>query len=86
LIAALFPLAARLEEGSEIWSGIGVVLIGGMTSSTLLSLVVVPCMYTYFDDLQRGLRRLIGWRPGRRAQRRADVEHREPAGVGRRAP
>ena len=39
-------------------------IIGGMATSTLLSLLVVPCMYTYFDDLQVLLRRLVAWRPG----------------------
>jgi HAE1 family hydrophobic/amphiphilic exporter-1 len=83
LMVALFPLAARLEEGSEIWAGIGVVLIGGMASSTLLSLLVVPCMYTYFDDLQNLLGRLARWRPGRRPQAFA-IDEREPAGLGGR--
>jgi len=42
------------------------VIIGGMLSSTVLSLYVVPCMYTYFDDLQNLLLRLWRWRPFRR--------------------
>ncbi|MCC6628548.1 MAG: efflux RND transporter permease subunit [Chloroflexi bacterium] len=66
LIVGLLPLAAKIHEGSEIWSGIGVAIIGGMISSTLLSLVVVPTMYTYFDDLQMLTRRLAAWRPLRR--------------------
>jgi HAE1 family hydrophobic/amphiphilic exporter-1 len=66
LIIGLLPLAAKIHEGSEIWSGIGVAIIGGMTSSTLLSLIVVPAMYTYFDDLQTLIKRLFGWRPLRR--------------------
>jgi hypothetical protein len=36
-----------------------------MLSSTLLSLFVVPCMYTYFDDVQTLILRLWGWRPFR---------------------
>jgi hypothetical protein len=36
-----------------------------MLSSTVLSLLVVPCMYTYFDDLQRGILALWHWRPFR---------------------
>jgi hydrophobic/amphiphilic exporter-1 (mainly G- bacteria), HAE1 family len=65
LVAGLMPLALGLEEGSETYKGMASVIIGGMLSSTLLSLLVVPCMYTYFDDLQRGVIWLWHWRPFR---------------------
>ena len=45
------------------------VIIGGMLSSTVLSLLVVPCMYTYFDDLQSLILRIWHWRPFRHARR-----------------
>jgi hydrophobic/amphiphilic exporter-1 (mainly G- bacteria), HAE1 family len=66
LVVGLMPLAIGLEEGSETYKGMASVIIGGMISSTVLSLLVVPCMYTYFDDLQRLVVRLWGWRPFRR--------------------
>jgi HAE1 family hydrophobic/amphiphilic exporter-1 len=66
LVIGLLPLAAKIHEGSEIWAGIGAAIIGGMISSTLLSLIVVPTMYTFFDDLQGGILRLWSWRPARR--------------------
>ncbi|MBI3969536.1 MAG: efflux RND transporter permease subunit, partial [Chloroflexi bacterium] len=59
LIFGMMPLALGLEEGSETYKGIASVLIGGMTSSTILSLLLVPCMYTYFDDLQRLIGRVF---------------------------
>jgi len=65
LVAGLMPLALGLEEGSETYKGMAAVIIGGMLSSTLLSLLVVPCMYTYFDDLQRLILRIWHWRPFR---------------------
>jgi HAE1 family hydrophobic/amphiphilic exporter-1 len=65
LVAGLMPLALGLEEGSETYKGMASVIIGGMLSSTVLSLLVVPCMYTYFDDLQRGILALWHWRPFR---------------------
>ncbi|HLH21985.1 MAG TPA: efflux RND transporter permease subunit [Chloroflexota bacterium] len=66
LLFGMMPLAAKLEEGSELYGGMATVIIGGMLSSTVLSLYVVPCMYTYFDDLQNLLLRLWRWRPFRR--------------------
>jgi HAE1 family hydrophobic/amphiphilic exporter-1 len=44
-ICALMPLAVGLGGGSIISSGLAVVVIGGLASSTLLTLVVVPVMY-----------------------------------------
>jgi HAE1 family hydrophobic/amphiphilic exporter-1 len=72
LVFGMLPLAAKLEEGSELYGGMATVIIGGMLSSTLLSLLVVPCMYTYFDDLQTLLRRLWAWRPFRSRPPAAD--------------
>jgi HAE1 family hydrophobic/amphiphilic exporter-1 len=60
LVVGMMPLALALEEGSEIYVAMAWVIIGGMLSSTLLSLLVVPCMYTYFDDLQTLIGRV--WR------------------------
>jgi HAE1 family hydrophobic/amphiphilic exporter-1 len=78
LVFGLLPLATGLEEGSELYTGLATVIIGGMLSSTLLSLVIVPCMYTYFDDLQSMLLRIVRWRPalprlGRRRRPAAPV-------------
>ncbi|MFC5406680.1 efflux RND transporter permease subunit [Cohnella soli] len=44
-ICALIPLAIGFGGGSIISSGLAVVVIGGLTSSTILTLVVVPVMY-----------------------------------------
>jgi hydrophobic/amphiphilic exporter-1 (mainly G- bacteria), HAE1 family len=66
LVCGMMPLALKLEEGSEIYVGMATVIIGGMLSSTFLSLLVVPCMYTYFDDFQTLIVRLFQWRPFRR--------------------
>jgi HAE1 family hydrophobic/amphiphilic exporter-1 len=52
IIVALMPVAAGLEEGSELLKAAAIVLIGGLFTSTLLTLVFVPAMYTIFDDVQ----------------------------------
>ncbi|WP_173108033.1 efflux RND transporter permease subunit [Bacillus sp. KH172YL63] len=44
-IGALFPLALGLEGSGLISKGLGVTVIGGLTSSTLLTLVIVPIVY-----------------------------------------
>ena len=52
IMAALLPITSGLEEGSELLQSVGLVLIGGLLTSTLLTLVFVPAMYTIFDDIQ----------------------------------
>jgi HAE1 family hydrophobic/amphiphilic exporter-1 len=47
-ILGLLPLAFGIGEGSEIWQPLGVAIIGGMTISTALTLVVVPALYSVF--------------------------------------
>jgi hypothetical protein len=39
-----------------------IVVIGGLITSTFLSLLVVPVVFTYVDDAAGGVRRLFGWR------------------------
>jgi len=60
VMAALLPIAAGLEEGSELLVSVAVVLIGGLLTSTLLTLVFVPAMYSLFDDIEDWLMRRLG--------------------------
>ena len=60
IIASLTPVGLGLEEGSELLKSAAVVLIGGLLTSTLLTLVFVPAMYTLLDDLQELVLGLVG--------------------------
>ncbi|HPP01249.1 MAG TPA: efflux RND transporter permease subunit [bacterium] len=51
IIFGMLPGALGTGEGSESRSPMSISVIGGLTTSTLLSLVVVPVVYTLFDDL-----------------------------------
>ena len=57
-ILALVPLAVGLSEGAIIASDLAIVVIGGLTTSTLLTLVVVPVMYSLLDRFDRRNRKL----------------------------
>lgn len=50
-ILGLVPMALGIGEGAELTQSMGVVVIGGLSLSTVLTLVVVPVMYTIFDDI-----------------------------------
>lgn len=47
-IAALIPLALTTSSGTLISKGLAVTVIGGLTSSALLTLIVVPVVYELF--------------------------------------
>ena len=76
-ICGMLPLAFGAGDGSE-WRGpMGVICIGGLMASTLLTLLVVPVAYTLVDDGQRVVLGLL-----RRATRRApapSAESRPPS-------
>ena len=48
-ILGMLPIALGIGEGAELRQSMGVVLIGGLTTSTLLTLVVVPLIYLLFE-------------------------------------
>ena len=57
MIFGMIPLALGLGEGGEQRAPMGQAVIGGVITSSLLTLIVVPVIYTYLDDLAAWLRR-----------------------------
>jgi HAE1 family hydrophobic/amphiphilic exporter-1 len=57
MIFGMMPLAFAMTEGSEQRSPMGQAVIGGVITSSLLTLVVVPVVYCFMDDLTQWLRR-----------------------------
>ncbi|MDB5772067.1 MAG: efflux transporter permease subunit, partial [Burkholderia sp.] len=57
MVFGMVPLAFGLSEGSEQRAPMGQAVIGGIITSSLLTLVVVPVVYTYLDDLAAWARR-----------------------------
>jgi len=60
MIFGMVPLAFALSEGSEQRAPMGQAVIGGVITSSLLTLVVVPVVYCYMDDLAQWMRRKLG--------------------------
>jgi HAE1 family hydrophobic/amphiphilic exporter-1 len=55
----LAPVALGFEEGSELLRAAALVVMGGLLTSTLLTLLFVPAMYTIFDDIQEGISGIV---------------------------
>jgi multidrug efflux pump subunit AcrB len=68
-IFALLPLALGLSEGTLISKGLAVVVIGGLITSTLLTLVVVPIVYETIHAFKMRVGRLF-----RRKNKKADAQ------------
>jgi HAE1 family hydrophobic/amphiphilic exporter-1 len=64
LVLAMLPIALKLGEGSEWRAPMAVTVIGGLLTSTLLTLVLIPAVYTIMDDftgsLSRATERVVG--------------------------
>ncbi|MDZ7400750.1 MAG: efflux RND transporter permease subunit [candidate division KSB1 bacterium] len=52
-IFGMIPIALGLGEGGEALQPLGAVVIGGLTTSTFLTLLVIPCVYSLVDRLSR---------------------------------
>jgi HAE1 family hydrophobic/amphiphilic exporter-1 len=62
MIFGMLPLAFAIGAGSEMRAPMARAVIGGLITSTLLTLIVVPVVYTYLDDW--GARLLNWWQAG----------------------
>ena len=56
-ILGLVPMSLAIGEGAELQAPLARVVIGGLTASTLVTLVLVPAVYTLFEEGLTGLRR-----------------------------
>jgi multidrug efflux pump subunit AcrB len=51
-ILGMLPIALGLGAGAELRAPMAIVIIGGLLASTLLSLLVIPVAYTFFDEIR----------------------------------
>jgi HAE1 family hydrophobic/amphiphilic exporter-1 len=56
MILGMVPVAMAFGTSAEFRVSMGVTIIGGLISSTMLTLVVVPVVYTVLDDIVRRFR------------------------------
>lgn len=74
LIAGMTPLALALSEMGKFRQSMGIAVIGGLLSSTFLTLVVIPAIFGYMDDFRHWGRRLFGRPEQREFDKIADTD------------
>ncbi len=63
LIAGMLPVALGIGEGADFRAPLGRAVIGGVITSTLLTLLVIPTIYDTLDALRVRVRRWFGVKP-----------------------
>ncbi len=82
-VIAMLPVAMQIGRASEMRSPMAIVVIGGLLLSTLLTLLVIPVMYTYLDDVAGAMVR--AWKrifPPEKALPEPEAPLEEPAYLG----
>jgi HAE1 family hydrophobic/amphiphilic exporter-1 len=59
MIAGMAPVAMAVGRGNEARAPLATAVIGGLLMSTVLSLLIIPCIYSVFDDIQEWVGRLM---------------------------
>ena len=69
-ILGMLPLAIGMGNGAEMWQPMGIAIIGGLTLSTILTLVAVPILYYVF------MGRSERWNARRKARKQQAYEEK----------
>ncbi|MEJ5104102.1 efflux RND transporter permease subunit [Chryseobacterium sp. MYb328] len=75
MIFGMLPIALATGAGAEMNKGLAWVVIGGLTSSLFLTLIIVPVVYSLFDSILRRMGK--DTKVDYEAEMKADYEHRE---------
>ena len=59
-ILALFPLTLGFGESASLRSPMAWAVIGGLVTSTMLTLIVIPCIYMFFGQMGKKIRKSTG--------------------------
>ncbi|MBG1243750.1 efflux RND transporter permease subunit [Nostoc sp. NZL] len=68
-IAGTLPLALGIGAGSEVRQPMGIAIMGGFTTSTLLTLLVVPVIFSYIDNFQTWIMHTLRYGFGKKPSR-----------------
>ncbi|HWI55522.1 MAG TPA: efflux RND transporter permease subunit [Desulfobacteria bacterium] len=73
MIFGMLPTALALADGAELRKGMGIVLVGGLLTSTVLTPILIPVAYTLLDDFSNWIKLKLA--RGKKSQYSADTNH-----------
>lgn len=73
-IAGMFPITLGMGDGAESRAPMGTCVVGGMLTSTVLTLVVIPVVYSLIDDFSSWFSCLFGFKPNEDSKKRDDLQ------------
>ena len=79
IVFGMLPVALGRGDGSASRAALAIAVVGGQALCLVVTLVITPVVYSFFDDLRGWPRRLLAWRPTRRP--RAALGRRLEAGL-----
>jgi HAE1 family hydrophobic/amphiphilic exporter-1 len=81
LIAGMLPVALGRGEGAQFRASLGIAVIGGVITSTLLTLLVIPTFYEIMDQMRSAFAQRLGLKPPHTAEHQVGGLNPEP-GMG----
>ncbi|MBU0650799.1 efflux RND transporter permease subunit [bacterium] len=60
-VLGLLPMALDKSESAQLWAPLAITVVAGLTSSTVLTLFVVPCIFLIFEDIKSFIIRRRAW-------------------------
>jgi HAE1 family hydrophobic/amphiphilic exporter-1 len=79
IVFGMLPVALGRGDGSASRAALAIAVVGGQALCLIVTLVITPVVYSFFDDLRGWPRRLLAWRPTWRP--RAALGRRLEAGL-----
>ncbi|MGB0603755.1 MAG: efflux RND transporter permease subunit [Candidatus Latescibacterota bacterium] len=61
-VGGVLPIALGLTGKSAVWSPLATLIVYGLTTATIIMLIVIPCLYWVVEDLRHFIRETLGWR------------------------
>jgi HAE1 family hydrophobic/amphiphilic exporter-1 len=86
LIAGMIPVAVGFGEGADFRAPLGRAVIGGVITSTFLTLLVIPTFYEILDEWRSGMQVFFGRRSADRKAARGEASRPDDHGLQGRPP
>ena len=61
-VGGVLPIALGLTGKSAVWSPLATLIVYGLTTATIIMLIVIPCLYWVVEDLRHFIRETLGWK------------------------